>query len=47
MKNTFEKLKLILHESLGRKASFMSPLWDELADYQLVGEVKAHQGYDG
>ena len=22
-------------------------LWDDLASYQLVGEVTAHQGYDG
>ena len=22
-------------------------LWEEVADYQLVGEVMAHQGYDG
>jgi len=23
------------------------PLWDRLNTYQLVGEVMAHQGYDG
>ncbi len=31
----------------GRKVAFMLPLKDGLAGYQLVGEVTAHQGYDG
>ena len=31
----------------GRKVAFMLLLKDGLADYQLVGGVKAYQGYDG
>ena len=37
-------LQDILQES---KVAFVLPLLDGLAAYQLVGEVKAHQGYDG
>ncbi len=47
VRNTFEKSKLIPHKSYGRKMASLLSLKDELAGYQLVGEVMAHQGYDG
>lgn len=47
VENTFEKSKLILHMSFGRKMASLLSLKDELIHYQLVGGVKAYQGYDG
>ena len=47
MRNNSEKLELILHTSHWEKGGFMLSLKDEPAYYQLVGEVMAHQGYDG
>ncbi len=39
---------MIFQDILGRsKVAFVLPLLDGLAAYQLVGEVMAHQGYDG
>ncbi len=51
MENTLEKSRLILHKTTSRhreevkgpQGSFL----DGPASYQLVGEVTAHQGYDG
>ena len=39
---------MVLQDILQRlKVAFVLPLSDGLAAYQLVGEVTAHQGYDG
>ena len=47
MGNSPGKLGLIPHTIVRLKVAFVLPLWDGLAAYQLVGEVKAHQGDDG
>jgi hypothetical protein len=48
VKNTFEKSKLMLHMSSKKiKMASLLSLKDELAAYQLVGEVMAYQGDDG
>jgi hypothetical protein len=47
VKNTFEKSKLMLHIPYGEKVASLLPLKDELAAYQLVGEVMAYQDDDG
>jgi hypothetical protein len=35
------------YRNILEKGGFMLPLKEGLAAYQLVGEVMAHQGYDG
>ena len=48
MGDSLSKERLIPHVIVRLKvASCMLPLRDGLAAYQLVGEVKAHQGDDG